>query len=147
MKYCTGCGETKPLSEYHKRCGGTQGRCKPCFKAQVRFSQMKHPTAYLYRQARDRAKRKGVLFTLKPEEVVIPEKCPCCKVEMLIGAMADRESSPSLDQIIPGGGYTPENTIVICFSCNRLKSNVSPERLYQVADYVYVQRKVGGFCG
>ena len=44
VKRCSACGETKPLSEFHKHSGAPDGRqsyCKPCKNASVRATQAK----------------------------------------------------------------------------------------------------------
>lgn len=146
LKYCPRCGETKLRSEFHRSRQSVQGWCKPCMIRAVRVAQMKKPALHLYRTARNRAKTKGLLFTLKPEDVVLPEKCPCCSVVMEMGALADRASSPSLDQIVPGAGYTPENLIIICFGCNTKKNSSTPEEMYQIADFVWKVREERGLA-
>src|SRR6266705_1678031 len=53
-----------------------------------------------------------------------PSTCYCCGrlLDYRLGrGNKDRKFSPSLDRINNLGGYTLENTQVICFNCNRLK--------------------------
>lgn len=145
-KACTKCGEVKPLSEYHRKLGGLQSRCKICKIEDIREWRLSNPAKNMLRSARCRAKRYGTPFTLTLEDVSVPEACPCCKLPMEFGSMADRANSPSLDQIIPRLGYTRENCIVICFGCNTKKSDSSPEQLYAIADYIYQIRKERGLC-
>lgn len=87
-----------------------------------------------------------MLFTLTFDDIKIPEKCPACGTQIAFGGPQQRNTSPSLDRIVPGLGYTPENTIIICFACNRRKNDSTPEQLYAIADYVYRLRKVRGLC-
>lgn len=94
-------------------------------------------------RTKTRAKKSGIPFTLQPEDLSIPERCPCCKKSMVSGGTS-RDNSPSLDRIIPSLGYTPENVVIICFACNRRKNDSTPEQLYAIADYVYRLRKVRG---
>lgn len=78
---------------------------------------------------------------------MIPDICPTCKKPMEAGTTEDKDSSPSLDRIVPALGYVIENCVVICFRCNRIKNDSTPEQLYAIADYFYRLRKVRGLDG
>lgn len=105
-----------------------------------------NPEKAIHSRVKTRSKKDGTLFTLTFDDIKIPEKCPACGVAMAAGEFHRRNTSPSLDRIVPGLGYTPENTIIICYSCNRRKSDATPEEMYAIADYVYRLRKVRGLC-
>jgi hypothetical protein len=92
--------------------------------------------------ARQRAKKHGIPFLLEPIDIKIPKKCPICKVVMR--RLGDRNTSPSLDQIVPRMGYTKENCVVICYRCNTKKNDSTPEQLYVIADYIYQLRRERG---
>ena len=100
----------------------------------------------MHSRVKARSKQYGIPFALSFEDIKIPEKCPACGVVLVFGSFHDRDNSPSLDRIVPHLGYIPENSIVICYSCNRRKSNSTPEEMYAIADYVYRLRKVRGLC-
>lgn len=103
-----------------------------------------NPEKTIHSRVKTRAAKTGVLFTLTFDDIKIPEKCPACGTQIVFGGPQQRNTSPSLDRIVPGLGYTPENTIIICFACNRRKNDSTPEQLYAIADYVYRLRKVRG---
>lgn len=42
----------------------------------------------------------------------------------------------SIDKLNPKGGYTPDNSAVICLRCNTIKSNATPDELRRIADWV-----------
>lgn len=148
MKRCIGCGEERPISEFYRGAYGVghQSRCKACFRIQTRAIARANPERYLWYSARSRASSKGVPFSILPADIIIPDLCPCCKIPLSPGERTNQDLSPSLDRIVPGLGYTPENTIIICFACNRRKNDSTPEQLYAIADYVYRLRKVRGLC-
>lgn len=86
-------------------------------------------------QARKRAKSKGQTFALAPEDITVPEECPCCGVTMVRGAENIR-TSPSLDRIDNDRPYEVGNVIVICTRCNHIKNDATPEELHRIAYFV-----------
>ena len=145
-KVCTSCGERKPLSGfyYNKNRRHYNHSCKPCHNAYVRNRRMKNPAQMMWINARLRAKRDGVPFSIAEEDIILPDTCPICGVVMVI--LGDRRTSPSLDRIVPVAGYTPENMVVICFQCNTRKNDSTPELMYAIADYIYRIREERGLC-
>lgn len=89
------------------------------------------------KQTRDTARRKAAAkdlpFDLRWQDLIeVPEKCPICSVYMVRGpGLSD---SPSLDRLRPCLGYVLENVWYICYRCNAIKSDASPEEIRQVAD-------------
>jgi hypothetical protein len=90
--------------------------------------------ARLLRSARKRAAEKGLEFSLKRADVVIPEICPVLGIEL------DKDSStlgpcanvPSLDRLNPALGYVPANVNVISFRANTIKNDATTEELEKV---------------
>lgn len=103
----------------------------------------KNPISFLIKGAKRRAIKKGVPFALQSHEIQIPEFCPCCKRKIITISIkgAARPDSPSLDRLIPSLGYTKDNCRVICWRCNNVKSDATPEELRMVADWS--EREVG----
>lgn len=70
--------------------------------------------------------------------------CEYCGLDMLQSLEA--YYSWQIDQIIPAGGYTPENCALACRTCNHLKHARKPEgtnRKEQIADaWADIQRKM-----
>lgn len=65
--------------------------------------------------------------------------CPCCGVQLDYGFKHDRkphDDSPSIDQVIPGAGYTVDNVALICWRCNNLKRDATPDELQKVVDWM-----------
>jgi hypothetical protein len=46
------------------------------------------------------------------------------------------DNSPSIDQIVPGGGYVPGNVRIISWKANRLKSNATIDDLEAILAYM-----------
>ena len=97
-------------------------------------------------KAKGRAKKLGVPFNLKPEDVgEPPDYCPCCGVRMQSGdENGGRRTAPTLDRLIPERGYVPDNVVYICWLCNTTKSDHGLDHLYRVADFFWDRFKERG---
>lgn len=95
----------------------------------------KNPKSRMLIDARSRAKKRGLLFDLTLEDIVVPEFCPVLGFRLVASSTFGRpaRNSPSLDQINPGKGYTKGNVWVISWRANKLKSDASLEELTRLA--------------
>ncbi len=129
--------------------GLVYGPCKECSYARVktwsatnpelRKEQIRrrreradlNPVARMWNNAKNRAKRFGMEFSISHADISIPERCPILDIELSRSMMtaATRASSPSLDRIIPSLGYVPGNVRVISFRANTLKLDATYEEL------------------
>lgn len=98
---------------------------------QVRY-QIKYPQKYLCKAAQDRARKQGVFFDLKFEDIIIPEVCP------VFNKPFERNSpyAASLDRIEPDRGYVKDNIQVISKLANTMKSSATQEQLKEFAKWV-----------
>lgn len=85
----------------------------------------------LFWGARSRAKRKGIAFTITPEHIKIPQKCPIFGVKLTGETRALRAS---VDRKDPRVGYVPGNVWVISSRANTIKSDATPAELRRLAD-------------
>ena len=83
----------------------------------------------MYHNAQHRAKKKGIPFTITIDDIVIPETCPLLGIELVSTNDKRDPRNPSLDQISPGQGYTPDNIWVISSRANWLKCDASLQEL------------------
>ena len=92
----------------------------------------------MFRNAKARAIKKGVDFSITKDDIVIPYFCPYLGVKLYAGTYADRKSgkSPTLDRIDPNKGYTKDNIEVISDLANRMKQNADTETLVTFANSV-----------
>lgn len=88
----------------------------------------------MFYDARKRALSRGLPFSIKPDDIVIPGACPILGIPLL--ADGPRDSRPSLDRVIPEQGYTPDNVRVVSFRANRIKSDATAEELRRILAYV-----------
>jgi len=159
MKVCFVCKESKPRELFQKTPSnkdGLNGRCRPCMlqyqkawyhsrresekvkKTQKsRQSRLQDPLKCAYYSKKNKAKTSGLVFELSElefKQIMSVATCPFCDYQMDIATSDTRlaRNIRTLDQIIPGEGYTKLNSISICFKCNEVKNDVSPEYLLRL---------------
>lgn len=88
-------------------------------------------------RSRQRAKKKGIEFSLTRSDIVVPSVCPVLglRLQRNLGGTA-APNSPSLDRIDPAHGYVPGNVQVISYRANAMKSDASREELKMFAEWV-----------
>jgi hypothetical protein len=90
------------------------------------------PWPPILRTARNRAKEKGIEFTITRDDFTIPQHCPYLGVPLWEHDDEGRTvwlNQPSLDRIDPSKGYIPGNVQVISVRANRAKSDLTAEEL------------------
>lgn len=93
-----------------------------------------NPITRIYFSSKQRAKKKGIEFTITKEDIVIPELCPILGILLKTKTGFGRQSEGiSLDRIDPTKGYIPGNVWVISDLANRMKSNATKEQLLSFA--------------
>jgi hypothetical protein len=102
-------------------------------------------TSYIYDLAKQRARRKGLEFSITERGIarVWRYQRGICK---LTGIKLEQEidrtnlNTGSLDQIIPGKGYTPDNVQFVSVWANRSKSILNEDdfqsRILQAAAFI-----------
>ena len=146
-KLCNKCGIKKPLSEFYKAKNTKDGLgcwCKDCKRENSRKNK---PTPEEYRNrinltidrhmvaiAKQRAKKGGIKFNLKPGDIQVPEKCPLLGIPIKRGRGHCCAGSPTLDRINPSRGYIKDNVWVISYRANLIKSNATPEEIIMVGE-------------
>jgi len=87
--------------------------------------------------ARLRAKKKGLPFTIRYEDIPpAPLVCPVLGIVLSYNSGRRTDNSPSLDRIIPSLGYVPGNVEIISFRANKLKNNGTVRELDMVLAYM-----------
>jgi hypothetical protein len=107
---------------------------KERIKADMKVRAAADPRKRLRGHAKERATSKSLPFALELEDIVLPEYCPILGVKLIYGTKRS-DASPSLDQIIPGVGYTRDNVQVLSDKANRMKNDATPEELRMFAKY------------
>jgi hypothetical protein len=99
----------------------------------------KHPEVYVWRNARNRAKEKGLEFSITLDDIVIPEFCPVLGIKLEKGNGPFKDASPSLDRLDNVKGYVKGNIAVISWRANRLKSDATIEEIEKLI--AFMERK------
>jgi hypothetical protein len=107
-------------------------------KAGDQYRQTNHGRAViLLCDARKRARQQNLPFALTVEWIEEKLKFGVCEqtgdaFNLTLFKNSHRNMfAPSLDQIIPAGGYTPENTQIVCWWWNSFKHNRTDEEAWQ----------------
>lgn len=136
-KRCRTCWEVLPLSAFHNHSSGLMGKyhtCKPCRKPDSKAGwQARTFEQTMLASSRFRAKKHGIPHTIVLEDIVIPERCPILNVPIVVER--NHPYRPSLDQINPRCGYTPDNIQVISHRANHLKNNMAPHEAVALAKW------------
>ena len=138
FKKCTKCGTVKPLSEFVKARNtktGLHSWCKVCTAANKMMYIQANPEKRLHDVARTRAKKRGLEFTIKWTDVVIPDTCPLLGIPLVWDVYGEnwQDDQPSLDRIDSNKGYTPDNVWVVSWRANCIKGNATADELLLVA--------------
>ena len=144
-KTCTGCGETKPLSEFHKDKYSRDGLtkyCKTCISTRGKEFQKKRPFYRTVENARRRAKARDLPFSLTEEylESIWTGVCPVFQTRLNLPSHGEGHTvtvtRPSLDRIRPDMGYVKGNVIWISSTANLIKSNASSADILAVGAWL-----------
>jgi len=94
--------------------------------------------------ARQRAKRKGVPFSITLEYLrsIAEDKCPIFHTDFSwgragLGKGKFKDNAPQLDRIIPELGYVIGNVAFISHRANRIKDNGTMQEHYDIADWIW----------
>lgn len=134
LKVCGKCGTDRWLHE--RRGGKWKGwKCWTC--TALRFKRLgKSPGGTLAGNARHRARKLGLLCTIRTADVVIPAVCPVLGIPLVAGPNGGWDGSPTLDRRDCSRGYEPDNIVVISMRANRIKNNATVAELRRVAEWM-----------
>tara|TARA_R110002096_G_scaffold152150_1_gene315103 strand:- start:378 stop:857 length:480 start_codon:yes stop_codon:yes gene_type:complete len=157
MKICSTCGESKELSEFHRKRKAKDGlsyTCKSCVKERnnLRYSKDKDkfqqqvaryrktsPANILLSQAKLRARKGNYPFNLTLEDINIPTHCPVYPWIALEVGGKDINTSPSIDKYIPKLGYVKGNICVISHRANTHKSDSTRQEIELLLQWMLKQ--------
>ena len=147
------------------KCGGVRGRygakrqpyCRPCraklrrewvksnwekAKQQNLGSVRRHPKRRLFLYKKGNAKRKGIPFSIRYEDIVWPEFCPALGTRLDYSAgrqghqLRDPRIVPSFDRLDNSKGYEPGNVVVISLAANSIKNEYTADEVLAVAAWL-----------
>lgn len=90
----------------------------------------------IWENAKDRAIKNNIEFTIKIEDIIVPELCPLLNVSFVPGNKENKWYTWSLDRIDSTKGYTKENIQVVTYLANTMKNKASKEELITFANNI-----------
>lgn len=154
LRVCRGCGGQKPLEMFRLQRQYRRWTCRPCENSWVRTTKpwtsdakriyqrtvrLKKRGLVLTSDAKQRAKTKGLTFSIDWRDIQARIEAGACEVTGLpfdLLAAPKAWNAPSLDQIVPGAGYTPENTRVVLYAFNTMASTWGVPTILMIADAI-----------
>ena len=94
------------------------------------------PERVLFYNAKCRAKKDGLPFSIEIADISIPEFCPVLGIKLCPGEGCVTDASPSIDQIVPNAGYVKGNFQILSHRANTIKSNATLEELKKLVAYL-----------
>lgn len=95
------------------------------------------PKKVMVEKARTRAKTRGTECTITCDDFDIPDVCPVLGIPLFRSEGVHSPNSPTLDEIVRGSGYTPDNVLVMSHLANACKRDLTPDQLLMLADWIY----------
>ena len=94
--------------------------------------------------AKNRAKKRGIEFSLKYEDIIIPEYCPILKIPLVLGKNCYYSNTFSIDRIDNSIGYIKDNIRIISMKANTMKNSASKEELIMFSKNIidYLDNKI-----
>lgn len=101
-------------------------------------NRMHDTVSYLYSEAKSRAKRNNMKFSISKSDIIIPKKCPVLGIPIKrnSGKNGPWDYSPTIDRMDNKKGYTKDNICVISWKANKLKNNASLKEMEAVVKYM-----------
>lgn len=90
----------------------------------------------MLREAKRRAKGKGLAFDISPEDIPWSDECPILKVKLERNKGNVQTNSPTLDRVNSSFGYIRGNVRIISWRANLLKGNLSLEEAERLVAYM-----------
>jgi hypothetical protein len=145
-KQCSKCKQVLPVEMFHKnksRSDSLSSQCKQCRNQYVIDNPVLTQTNTMVKDARRRAKTKGLSFDIDHDYIrsIVPSHCPIFGMPLEWSALRGGRpvplpNSPSLDRIDPTRGYVQGNVWIISNRANQIKNDASHEELKLVAKAV-----------
>lgn len=99
----------------------------------------------MWHTSKKSAQYKNLEFTITPEDIVIPERCPILGILLTStqGKGHRVRTNASIDRKDSSKGYTPDNIWVISNLANCMKQDATAEELYAFAAGIMLLHEEG----
>lgn len=108
-------------------------RCEICLKKYKRDLPL---ATKLFRNARSRATKNNLEFSIIESDIVVPEYCPILGMKLQENILSAKSNSYSIDRIDSNKGYVKGNIHVISHRANQLKSDGTIQELEALLSYL-----------
>jgi len=144
-KICVNCEKNHPIQDFIRKASNKRGVycsriCISCFLEKDRElhkkSRILNLSLFLYKKCKLRAIKKNIEFSIKIEDIIIPEYCPILNIKLEGNTKCVKDNSPSVDRIDNNIGYRGDNIKIISFRANTIKNNGSYEEHMKVIEYM-----------
>lgn len=96
----------------------------------------KFTAGHMIVEARVKARRRDLEFSISSADIVFPDKCPVFGTKLVYdGSNTAWSAIPSLDRVNNALGYVPGNVVVISWLANHLKGAATGDQLRSLAAY------------
>lgn len=146
---CHPCRNEERKAEYHSKDQSARlAQCREYVKrnrkriyarnrAYASRKRVDNPMLQSFYQARSRAKKKGIPFTIEYKDLPkAPARCPILGIQLAYNSSKRMFNSASIDKIKPELGYIIGNVAIISFRANFIKNDASVEELTKVLNFV-----------
>ena len=118
--------------EYCKRCGANERERKRNAR-----TWRDDATKSMFDNAKQRAKKSGIPFTITKEDIIIPDVCPALGIKLSTTPESRKKkyAAPSIDRIDNSKGYTKDNTVVVSCRANLLKRDATVNEMVALSKY------------
>jgi hypothetical protein len=99
-------------------------------------AKKRNPISLLFKNAKRRAREKGLEFSITKDDVPMPKVCPILGIPLFSAEGYAKDNSPSIDRIDSTKGYVPGNVMIISFRANTLKNDATRDELQRVLDFL-----------
>jgi hypothetical protein len=137
------CGNFTRTVGNNLRCGDSQScgclRREKIAKKATKHGLAKHLNYNMWRRAKAQAEKEGLPFSIMPDDIVVPDKCPVFGVLLRRSSGPGARStdcSPTLDKVIPELGYVRGNICVISRRANLVKNDGTAEEHKAIVEYI-----------
>lgn len=139
-RHCTDCKDFyRPTSSNQKRCSACGLQFNKRFDAKYKIDHRLHrPWQRLAESAKRTAREKNIPYDIDSIYVasIWTDTCPILGLKLERGLNVRKETSPSLDRIVPSLGYVRGNVQVISWRANRIKNDASVEELESIVAHL-----------
>jgi hypothetical protein len=144
-KVCKECNQSLNLNKFSlidkwDANSGTKDICKKCSSSIRQREKLNRDwktdaRKVLYDNAKQRAKKSKIEFSLLIEDIDIPDTCPVFGFPLKREERNSWKYAPSIDRIDNTRGYVKDNIIIVSRRANILKKDATLDELRKLANY------------